>query len=205
MMLRDLIQWPRSAVPRAQHCALLQNLFLIAAIISLICQILYDQHAITVVALFPQWLLLASLGYLWRQVGISPIERARSVPVFAILIPTLCCLTLLSAWFGWKANPLAICGVIPISDAASNYISAQTLLREAFLDPSGQRRPLNILLTSLWLYLSGDDFKLLLLLQAFGFSVAAFLASAAVAALHGIRGGLLFFALLLVFAEPYLP
>jgi hypothetical protein len=205
MMLRDLIQWPQSGLLRAQHCALLQNLFLIAAIISLICQILYDQHAITIVALFPQWLLLASLGYLWRQGGISPIERARSMPVFAILIPTLCCLTLLSAWFGWKANPLAICGVIPISDAASNYISAQTLLREAFLDPSGQRRPLNTLLTSLWLYLSGDNFKLLLLLQVLVFSAVAFLASAVVAALHGFRAGLLLFAFLLVFAEPYLP
>jgi hypothetical protein len=94
---------------------------------------------------------------------------------------------------------------VPISDSAGHYISAQTFLREAILDTEGQRRPLNTMMTSLWLYLSGDDFKLLLLIQALGFSVAAFLASAVVAALHGFRAGLLLFAFLLVFAEPYLP
>src|SRR5258708_11419185 len=61
------------------------------------------------------------------------------------------------------------------------------------------------MLTSLWFYLSAADSKLLLLIQAVGFSAAAFLASAAAAAVHGFRAGLLLFALLLVFAEPYLP
>jgi hypothetical protein len=205
MRIPPFFRWPVKWLPCAKSCALLQNTFLIVVAIGLVGQILYDQHPITIVSLFPQWLLLGSLGYLWRQGAISRDNPARSTLVFAVLIPALCCLTLLLAWLGWKANPLAICGVIPISDAASYYISAQTFLREAFLDPSGQRRPLNILLTSLWLYLSGDDFKLLLLLQVLGFSAAAFLASAVVAALHGFRAGLLLFAFLLVFAEPYLP
>jgi hypothetical protein len=155
--------------------------------------------------LFPQWLLLGSIWYLWRQDVISQYNWVRGTLVFAVLIPAASCLTLLIAWLGWKANILAICGVIPISDSASYYISAQTFLREALLDPSGQRRPLNTVLTSLWLYLSGDDVKLLLLIQALGFAAAAFLASAVVAALHGFRAGLLLFAFLLVFAEPYLP
>jgi hypothetical protein len=179
--------------------------FLAAAFLGLAGQALYDHHLVTVVSLFPQWLLLGSLWYAWRQDAISRDNRVRGTLIFALLIPALSCVALMIAWLGWKANTLAIGGVIPLSDSASYYISAQTFLREAFLDPSGQRRPLNIILTSLWLYLSGDDFKLLLLVQALGFSAAAFLASVAVAAVHGFRGGLLLFALLLVFAEPYLP
>jgi hypothetical protein len=205
MTINQLIQRPFAGVPRPQHCAMVRGCFLAAAVLGLAGQVLYDRHLVTVVSLFPQWLLLGSLWYAWRQDTISRDHRARGTLIFALLIPALSCLTLLIAWLGWKANTLAIGGVIPLSDSASYYISAQTFLREAFLDPSGQRRPLNIILTSLWLYLSGDDFKLLLLIQALGFSAAAFLASAAVATVHGFRGGLLLFALLLVFAEPYLP
>ena len=150
-------------------------------------------------------------GCCWDRYGICGAETAQQknwnqgLLAFAILIPTLSCLTLLFAWHGWKANWSAIAGVIPISDAASYYESAQTFLREAYLDVSGQRRPLSTAMTSLWLYLSGDHFKLCLLLQALRFAAVAFLAAAAVAVLHGIRAGWVFFALLLVFAEPYLP
>jgi hypothetical protein len=205
MMIRELIQRPFNGIMRSQYCAMVRGCFLATAFLGLASQALYDGHPVTVVALFPQWLLLGSIWYAWRQGAIPQDDRARGTLIFALLIPALSCLTLLIAWVGWKANVLAIGGVIPLSDSASYYISAQTFLREAFLDPSGQRRPLNIMLTSLWLYLSGDDFKLLLLIQALGFAAAAFLASAAVAAVHGFRGGLLLFALLLVLAEPYLP
>ena len=204
-MIRHLIQWPANWLPRSQYCDIFRKSFLVVAFLGLTCQILYDRYPITIVSLFPQWLLLGSIWYVWRQDVSSQYNWVRGTLVFALLIPALSCLTLLIAWLGWKANTLAICGVIPISDSASYYISAQTFLREAFLDPSSQRRPLNIVLTSLWLYLSGDDFKLLLLLQALGFSAVAFLASAVVAGVHGFRAGLLLFAFLLVFAEPYLP
>lgn len=204
-MIRNLSKRPYNWLVHSHHCATLRNGLLVAAFLGLSGQILYDQHLATVVSIFPQWLLLGSLWYAWRQASFSQDNRARGTMILALLIPALSCLTLLIAWLGWKANSLAIGGVIPLSDSASYYISAQTFLREAFLDPSGQRRPLNIMLTSLWLFLSGDDFKLLLLIQALGFSMATFLASAAVAAVHGFRGGLLLFAMLLVFAEPYLP
>jgi hypothetical protein len=204
-MIRHLIRWPANWLPRSHYCAIFRTGFLVLAFLGLTWQILYDQHPITVVSLFPQWLLLGSIWYVWRQDLSSQYNWARHTLVFALLIPALSCLTLLIAWLGWKANTLAICGVIPISDSASYYISAQTFLREAFLDPSGQRRPLNIVMTSLWLYFSGDDFKLLLLIQALAFSAAAFLATVVVAAVHGFRVGLLLFAFLLVFAEPYLP
>jgi hypothetical protein len=205
MTISQLIQKPFVGVPRSQYCAMIRRCFLAAAFLGLAGQVLYDRHLVTVVSLFPQWLLLGSIWYAWRRNDIGQDDGARGTLILALLIPALSCLTLLIAWLGWKANTLAIGGVIPLSDSASYYISAQTFLRESFLDPSGQRRPLNIMLTSLWLYLSGDEFKLLLLIQALGFSAAAFLASAAVAAVHGFRAGLLLFALLLVFAEPYLP
>jgi hypothetical protein len=205
MMIRQLMPRPFRWSLRSEYCALWRHAFLIAAFLCLCGQVLYDHHLETVVSIFPQWLLLGSIWYAWRP-AVGPGDGSmRGTLVFALLIPALTCLTLLVAWHGWKANVMALCGVIPISDAGSNYISAQTLLRDAFLDPSGQRRPLNTALTSLWLFLSGDDLKLMLLLQALAFSVAAFLASTAVAAVHGFRGGLLMFALLLVFAEPYLP
>jgi hypothetical protein len=202
MMDRHFTRWPGE---RSQYCAQLRKGFLVVAFLSLTGQVLYDQHLITVVSLFPQWLLLGSSWYLWRQGDISQNNWARGTVAFAVLIPVLSCLTLVIAWLGWKANSFAICGVIPISDAASYYISAQTFLREGFLDPSGQRRPLHIVTASLWLYLSGDNFKLLLLIQSLAFSAVALLATAVVAAVHGFRAGLLLFALLLVFTEPYLP
>jgi hypothetical protein len=205
MMIRHLFRAPANWLPRSECCALLRKGFLLVAVLGLTGQILYDQHRITVLSLFPQWLLLGSIWYLWRQEVISHGNRAARMLVFAVLIPALSCLSLLIAWLGWKANVWDICGVIPISDARMYYISAQTFLREGFLDIAGQRRPLNTLVTGLWLYLSGDHFKALLLIQTLWFSAAAFLGSAVVAAVHGFRAGLLLFALLLVFAEPYLP
>ena len=204
-MIRHYLQRPSNGSVRPRDCAIFQRCLLVVALLGLIGQVLYDKHLITVLSLFPQWLLLGGLWYSWRQNGIAEYNRMRGTLIFALLIPALSCLTLLIAWLGWKANSLAIGGVIPISDSAGHYISAETFLREAFLDAEGQRRPLNTVMTSLWLYLSGDDFKLLLLIQALGFSVVAFLASAVVSALHGLRAGLLLFAFLLVFVEPYLP
>src|SRR5258706_7235067 len=205
MMIRQLIPRPFRWSLRSEYCALWRHAFLIAAFLCLCGQVLSDHHLETGVSIFPQWLLLASIWYAWQPAIVPGDASMRGTLVFTLLIPALTCLTLLVAWHGWKANVMALCGVIPISDAGSNYISAQTLLRDAFLDPSGQRRPLNTVLTSLWPFLSGDDLKLMLVLQALAFSVAAFLASTAVAAVHGFRGGLLMFALLLAFAEPYLP
>lgn len=201
----SLAGWPSEEVIGSQCCRALQTCFLLLVSLCLIGQVVYDQHAATALSIFPQWLLLGSLWYLWR--GDRSVQKNwnQGLLAFAILIPTLSCLTLLFAWHGWKANWSAIAGVIPISDAASYYESAQTFLREAYLDVSGQRRPLSTAMTSLWLYLSGDHFKLCLLLQALCFAAVAFLAAAAVAVLHGIRAGWVFFALLLVFAEPYLP
>jgi uncharacterized membrane protein len=189
---------------RSRYCPFLGNLFLLVVLACVCGQVLYDHRITTVVALFPQWFLLGSLWYLSRPVGRTPGGAATGASL-AVLIPALSCLALLVAWWGWKTNTMAICGAIPISDSASYYISAQGFLREGFLDPSGQRRPVNVLLTSLWLFLSEDHVKTMLLIQAMAFSVAAFLASAAVAALHGFRAGLVMAALLLVFAEPYLP
>jgi hypothetical protein len=205
MLIRRLIEWPSNWTLRSQYCKAFGKGFLVVAFLGLASQIVYDQHPITAVSLFPQWLLLGAIWYLWRQdVGVKANEARRTL-LFALLIPALSVLTLLVAWLAWKANTLAICGVVPISDAASYYISAQTFLRETFLDAAAQRRPLNVVVTALWLYLSGDHFKLSLLIQALAFSAAAFLASTVVAAVHGFRAGLLLFALLLVFAEPYLP
>jgi hypothetical protein len=205
MMIGHLIRVPANWLSRAEYCARFRQGFLLIAALGLTGQIVYDGHPLTVVALFPQWLLLGSIWYLWRQETNSNGNRAVGTPIFAVLIPGLSCLTLLIAWLGWKANASAICGVIPISDAGMYYISAQTFLRDGFLDTWAQRRPLNTLMTSFWLYLSGDHFNSFLLIQALWFSAAAFLGSAVVAALHGFRAGLLLFALLLVFAEPYLP
>ena len=205
MMIRHLIRAPANWLSRAEYCGRFRQGFLLIAALGLTGQILYDGHPLTVLALFPQWLLLGSIWYLWRQETNSDGNRAVGTPIFAVLIPGLSCLTLLIAWLGWKANPAAICGVIPISDAGMYYISAQSFLRDGFLDTWAQRRPLNALMTSFWLYLSGDHFNSFLLIQALWFSAAAFLGSAVVAALHGFRAGLLLFALLLVFAEPYLP
>jgi len=205
MAIYQLIKHSISQVLRPRDCGILRNGFLLVVFFGLVCQILYDQHAITIVALFPQWVLLGSIWYLWRPaVARHDLEAART-SLLLLIVPVLAFLALLVAWIGAKANIMAICGVVPISDAGSYYISAETFLRETFLDASAQRRPLNTVLTALWLYLSGDHFKVLLLLQALGFSAAAFLASAVVATLHGFRSGLLFFAFLLVFAEPYLP
>jgi hypothetical protein len=205
MMIRHLVQRLSSWPVGMHHCAAFRQCFLAAALIGLTGQVLYDRHLVTIVSLFPQWLLLGAIWYSWRQNAVAQEYWVRGTLIFALLIPALSCLGLLIAWLGWKANPMAIGGVVPISDSAGHYVSAQTFLREALLDTEGQRRPLNTVMTSLWLYLSGDDFELLLLIQALGFSVAAFLASAVVAALHGFRAGLLLFAFLLVFAEPYLP
>ncbi len=168
-------------------------------------QILYDQHLITIVSLFPQWLLLGTLWHSSRENAVAQEYWAPGTLILALLIPALSCLSLLITWHGWKANVSAIGGVVPIGDSAGHYMSAQTFLRESFLDAEAQRRPLNTIMTSLWLYLSGDNFKHLLLIQALAFSAAAFLASAVASALHGFRAGLLLFAFLLVFAEPYLP
>lgn len=199
------MQRPPNWSAPSRYCPTFRGCFLVVAFLCLTGQVLYDQHLTTVVSLFPQWLLLGALWYAWRQNSLAQDYWVRGTLILALLIPALSCLTLLLAWFGWKANSSAIGGVVPVSDAASYYISAQTFLREAFLDASGQRRPLNIVMTSLWLYLAGDNFKSLLLIQALAFSVAAFLASAVTSALHGFRAGLLLFAFLLVFAEPYLP
>jgi hypothetical protein len=204
MMIRQLIQGPFTWLSRPQPCVVFRSVFLVAAFLCLVGQALYDHQLATVVSIFPQWLLLGSIWYSWRQDSIARDYRIRGTVIFALLIPALSCLALFVAWVGWKANIMAIGGIIPVSDSASYYISAQTFLREGFLDASGQRRPIDIIVTSLWLYLSGDDFKLLLLIQALSFSVVAFLASAVTAAAHGFRAGLLLFAFLLVFAEPYL-
>src|SRR5665213_2787852 len=140
MMIRCLIQRPSNWLLRSRHCAAFRKGFLAVALLGLTGQILYDQHLITVVSIFPQWLLLGSIWYLWRQNAISQKHRIHGTLVFALLVPALSCLSLLVAWFGWKANSAAIGGVIPISDSASYYISAQTFLRDAFLDAAGQRR-----------------------------------------------------------------
>ena len=189
---------------RSKLCAVVRQSFLAAVFLGLAGQILYDGHLVTALSLFPQWMLLAAIWYSWRQ-NAAARDQARGTLIFALLIPALSCLSLLCAWFGWKANSPAIGGVVPVSDSAGHYISAQMFLRDSLLDAEGQRRPLNAVMTSLWLYLSGDNFKLMLVLQALGFSAAAFLASMVASALHGFRAGLLLFALLLVFAEPYLP
>jgi uncharacterized membrane protein len=204
-MIWHLIKRPPDGRLRSQFCGAYWNGFLAAAFLALIGQVAYDQHLITVLSLFPQWLLLGSMWYLWRQKATPQHNWDRITLLFGVLIPVLSCLTLLFAWLGWKANTQLICGTVPISDSGTYYISAQTFLREGVLDIAAQRRPLNIMLTSLWLFLSGDNFKSALLIQAVGFSVAAFLATAVVAAMHGIRAGLLWFALVLVLAEPYLP
>jgi len=202
MTIRDFIRWLGN---RAPYCAVLRQVFLITAFLCLIGQIIYDRHPITAVSLFPQWLLLGAMWYLWRENVVPQGNWRRITLVLGVLIPVLSCLTLLLAWFGWKANSQVICGTVPVSDSSSYYISAQTFLREGLLDAKAQRRPLNAIMTSLWLFLSGDNFKLSLLIQALAFSVAAFLASAVVAAMHGVRVALLLFALFLVLAEPYLP
>ena len=177
-----------SWLPIADRSAAFRKCFLVVVLIGLIGQIVYDQHLITIVSVFPQWLLLGVLWYSWRNDSAHPDDRVRNTIILGLLIPTLSCLSLLVSWFGWKANTLAICGVIPVSDSASYYIAAQTFLREGFLNALGQRRPLDTLMTSVWLFFSGDDFKLLLLIQALCFSAAAFLASSTVAAAHGFFG-----------------
>jgi hypothetical protein len=200
MVTRDLVHWLRG-----RRCAIYRKIFLAAALLCLSAQVVYDRHPITAVSFMPQLLLLGAIWYSWNANPKPDIARSRSVLVLALLIPALSFFVLVVAWLGWKANILAICGVIPVSDSASYYVSAQTFLREGILDPSGQRRPLNTILTSLWLYFSADDFKASILIQAMAFSVAAFLGSAVTAAIHGFRAGVLLFAFLLVFAEPYLP
>ncbi len=204
-MIGHLIERTSNWRMRPQFCAFSRKSFLLVAVLGLLGQVLYDSHALVAVSIFPQWFLLAAIWYAWREGEVPHNSGARDALILGLLIPLLSCLSLLVSWFGWKANTMAICGVIPISDSASYYISAQTFLRDAFLDAAGQRRPLNILLTSVWMYFSGDNFKLLLLVQALGFSAAAFLASAVAASIHGFRAGLLLFGFLLVFAEPYLP
>jgi hypothetical protein len=208
MALRDPAKPPASGPARRDYRTLVRQGFLLLAALGLVAQVVYDGHLITVVSLFPQWLLLASLWWLWRPQ--RPNNKASDghqsrATILAVLIPTLACFSLLVAWLGWKAHLSAACGVVPFSDARMYYASAQTLLREGVLDIAGQRRPLNVVVSALWLYLSGDHFKILLLLQTLAFSAAAFLASWLVAMLHGFRAGLLLFAFLLVFAEPYLP
>src|ERR1035438_1573708 len=111
MMMWRLVQWP------SQYCEIFGKMFLVIAFLGLTGQVVYDQHPITVVSLFPQWLLLGSIWHLWRQNASSQDDRRRGTLVLVLLIPVLSCLTLVIAWFGWKANLLAICGVIPISDA----------------------------------------------------------------------------------------
>src|SRR5882757_7183513 len=125
-MIRHLIQQPRNRRVHSQQCATFRYGLLVVAFIGLGGQMLYDQHLTTVVSIFPQWLLLGSIWYAWRQESISQDDRTRGTLVLALLIPALSCLTLLIAWLGWKANTLAIGGVIPLSDSASYYISAQT-------------------------------------------------------------------------------
>lgn len=205
MTVHDFSRPPSNGLLGSRYCVRFGQGFLAVAFLCLVGQVISDRHPITAVSLFPQWLLLGAIWYSWRQNAIAQDYWVRGTAVFAVLIPALSCLALLMAWFGWKANSMAIGGVVPISDSSSYYISAQTFLRAAFFDSAGQRRPLNIVVASLWLYLSGDNYKLLLLIQALGFSVAAFLASTVTAAVHGFRAGLLLFAFLLVFAEPYLP
>jgi len=204
-MIWHLIKRPSEGRLRSHFCSTYRNGFLAVAVLALISQAVYDQHLITVLSLFPQWLLLGSMWYLWRQKAAPQENLVLSALIFGMLIPVSCYLTLVFAWHGWKANTQLICGTVPISDSGTYYISAQTFLREGVLDIAAQRRPLNIMLTSLWLFLSGDSFKLLLVIQAVGFAVAAFLASVVVAAIHGRRAALLWFALVLVLAEPYLP
>jgi hypothetical protein len=204
-MISRLIRIPSAWRLRPRFCENFGKGFLVVAFLGLAAQVAYDRHPLTIIGLFPQWLLLGAIWYAWQPSATSKNNFGRGTLAFALFIPILACLTLVLAWLGWKANLMAICGVVPISDSASYYISAQTLLRDAFLDAAAQRRPLNIVMTTLWLYLSADHFRLLLFIQALCFSAAAFLASAAVAGLHGFRAGLLLFAFLLVFAEPYLP
>src|ERR1022692_2475677 len=120
MTIRHLIQGSAYALFRSPYCATFRIGFLVVAVLGLTSQILYDRHPITAVTVFPQWLLLGSIWYSWQQdlVG-HPDNRVRETLVFALLIPALSCLALLIAWFGWKANTLAIGGVIPVSDSAS--------------------------------------------------------------------------------------
>ena len=196
---------PLNGTVSQRYSAMLRGLFLAVVALCLAWQVAYDSHVTTAIALFPQWLLL---GCLWHSLRPTPIDArfdVRGTVILAVLVPAMSCLALLMAWSGWKANTLAICGVVPVSDSASYFISGQTFLREGFLDVAGQRRPLNTLLNSIWQYFSADGFKMSLLIQALVFSAAAFLSSALVGALRGFRAGMLFFAFLLVFAEPYLP
>ena len=203
-MIRDRIRAAAHWLARAENCTLLRKGLLLLALLGLARQVFYDGHPATVISLFPQWLLLGSIWHLWRRHSVPRGKRVGGVLVLAALITALTCLSLLIAWLGWKANEWDICGVVPISDARMYYVSAQTFLREQFFDIAGQRRPINTLLTGLWLYISGDHFKTLLLIRALWFAATAFLATAAVAVVHGFRAGLVFFALVLVFAEPYL-
>jgi hypothetical protein len=202
---RHLIRWPSGELHRARYCAIFRQIFLAVAFLCLSYQVVYDRHLITAATIFPQWLVLGAIWYSWNGKGKSDIAWRHGLPALAFLIPASALFALMAAWLGWKANTLAICGVIPVSDSASYYVSAQTFLREAILDPSGQRRPLNTILTSIWLYFSADSFKVSILVQVLAFSAAAFLGAAVTTAIHGFRAGLLLFAFLLMFAEPYLP
>jgi len=100
MMIRHLIRAPANWLSRAEYCARFRQGFLLIAALGLTGQILYDGHPLTVLALFPQWLLLGSIWYLWRQETNSDGNRAVGTPIFAVLIPGLSCLTLLIAWLG---------------------------------------------------------------------------------------------------------
>lgn len=133
-------------------------------------------------------------------------------PLYTLLGLSLFLLPLIHAWMiypfaiesSWT-NYSALGGILPWSDAQGYYSGASHFLEGGILDSWSTRRPLNAILFSMRLWLSNNDFKIALIMQALLCGASCLLVARSIICSFGKIAGLAALCILAIFASVFIP
>lgn len=123
-------------------------------------------------------------------------------------------LFLLPLFYAWACYPLgvlnntsysALGGMLPWSDAAGYYSSANTFLEKGILDVWSVRRPLNAVLFSIRLWLADNNFQMALIVQALLCGISCLLVAKCIKRSFGMLAGIVTLFVLFLFAAVFIP
>ena len=152
-----------------------------------------------------QMLVLAGLWVMPLLMAASlfrPKAERWLVPVLLCLAVILFHLPLFDNWHGLR-NDWGI--LLPVSDANGYYHGSLSLLDSGHLTVWNQRRPITAALAAVRLWVSGDDLRVALALQATLVALAVLFAARQVARRFGLAASALLVLLCADFIEPYIP
>lgn len=140
-------------------------------------------------------------------------QKENLQPLFYLLMGTaIFLLPLIHAWMHYplglehsQTHSFALGGIFPRSDASAYYSGANFFLDTGFLDAWNTRRPLNTILFSIRLWLTNDNFKTALIIQALLCGMSCVLVTNCIARRFGKITGMITLFILFIFASVFIP